>query len=498
MRSLTRRQLLGSSLTFGVGAVGLTGIGPEAWASPSLDAVAPPAAPEPVQTFVSRPDLRPPGVEISAVRNLPGRPARIFLAPRVAGSGQPVSSQGLMIMDLSGNLVWWRQMSALNAYPFNFRVQTYRGKSVLTWYQGHVPYSYGIAGTGMIADDTYTEIASAHARNGGTDLHEFLITPQDTALVTAYEQDGKLTIGHAQEVAIGGSNELLWDWACYPAVPPSLSYTGRTGDYFHINSVDLWPGPARDLLISSRNTSAAYLVSRRTKKIIWRLGGKASSFAMRPGTKFSYQHDVRALADGSGVSLFDDASGGVPEKQSWGKVITLETGPARATLRHQYRHTTSAIDTGSQGNCQLLPTGGHFVGWGANPYFSLYGPSGPSIQAPLLLDGRLPDGFQNYRAFMFDWTGRPPLRELVAVVHTGDAHGKFYAYTSWNGATQVSYYEVSAGTASSQLKTVSGPVPSRTFETVIPFTANGATDFQVRAYTAKGHLLGHTPIVGAT
>ena len=52
-------------------------------------------------------------------------------------------------------------------------------------------------------------------------------------------------------------------------------------DYFHVNSVDL----DRDgnVLISARNTSGVYKLSRATGAILWRLGGKRSDFDMGPG-----------------------------------------------------------------------------------------------------------------------------------------------------------------------------------------------------------------------
>jgi Arylsulfotransferase (ASST) len=499
---VSRRRFLGTSLKLGAGAgVAALGLGATeagAWAAPEAEGLALPAAPLTIHRFASRPDLTPPGVTVVSAPGRPSHPAYIFLAPRaVVGTGQPATSQGLMIIDLNGNLIYWRQMSIPTASAFNFRVQTYRGRPVLTWYQGTVGFSYGIAGQGVIADSTYAPIASSAAAGGlGTDLHEFLITPEDTALVTAYQSvnGGKLLISHAQEVTIASKPELVWDWPSYPVVSPALSYTGPTGDYFHINSIDLWPGSARNVLVSSRNTSAVYLVSRKTKGLLWRLGGKASSFHQGPGTAFSYQHDARPLADGSGLSLFDDASGGYTEKRSWGKVISLSGAP-RATLRHEYTHPTLPFDAGSQGNLQLLPTGGHFVGWGAIPYFTLFGPSGSAVNAPVLLDGRLPPGTQNYRAFLYDWTGTPPVSEFALVVRSGGS-GNFIAYASWNGATEVAHYEITGGSAGVPLKPLAGPIAKTTFEATIPFHAPGASDFQASAYNASGHLLGRTGIVG--
>jgi hypothetical protein len=512
MSPFSRRRFLSGSLRVGAGAaaLGLTGglaeaVGPallggaDAWASPGT--VTPPRVPANVQHFVSRTDLTPPGVTISKVAGLaamPAQPQYIFIAPRVTpASGLPSGAQGLMILDLDGNLVWYRQMTATGQDPFNFRVQTYKGKPALTWYQGTVGPGYGVHGTCIISDDTYTSIADTKAQNLGTDLHEFLITPEDTALITAYyyNKGVGLTIGHAQEVDIAG-NELIFDWGSYPDVPASASYATDTSDYFHINSIDLWPG-TRDYLISSRNTCAVYLISAQTKEILWKLGGTDPTFPVSGSTQFTFQHDARPLADGSGLSLFDDASQpGSAEHQSWGKVYTLDQSTNTATLRHEFNHSTSRIDTASQGNNQLLPTGGHLVGWGAAPYFTEYAPSGAAIHPDLVLDGRLPAGIQNYRAFMFDWTGNPVLRELALVVNSGGS-GAFTAYASWNGATEVASWEVAAGTSSSSLQTVA-TVPKAGFETKIPFTYTGATAFELTALSSSKAVLGRTSVVAAS
>jgi hypothetical protein len=98
-----------------------------------------------------------------------------------------------------------------------------------------------------LADDSYQQIARVKAPEYPCDLHEFLLTPTGTALYTAYEpgvvdhQGRGLIVGHAQEVDVA-SNDLLFDWACYPAVSADQSYEPVDGqDYFHINSIDLWP-----------------------------------------------------------------------------------------------------------------------------------------------------------------------------------------------------------------------------------------------------------------
>ncbi len=462
-----------------------------------------PPTPTGHRNYVSRPDLRPPSVDITTTAGFPyssSQPGYIFSAPSGVGGG---GQDGLMIISLTGEVIWFMPRPSTSVLPFNFRVQTYQGKSVLTWFEGALDkVGYATSGNYFIYDSSYNQLTTVEASGYQSDLHEFLLTSEGTALVTAYQpgvtgpNGGTIVVGHAQEidVATGG---LVFDWACYPAVSPSESYVSMTGDYFHINSIDLWPGSARNLLISSRDTCSVYLIDRQTKAILWRVGGKSSSFAMGANTPFYYQHDARALSDGSGISVFDDASQPGPEKQSSGKVISLDQTTMRATLRHQYFHTDLTIDSPRQGNVQLLPNGGHMVGWGAAPYFTIYRASGNNLNAEIALDGRFAGAANSYRVFNNDWIGTPAQDELRLVVHPTGGSGHFTGWASWNGATDVAAWRMNAGPSYNSLEVIT-TVEKRSFETPIDFTRNGAKVFRVAALDSSGRVISRSSVVDAT
>ena len=69
----------------------------------------------------------------------------------------------------------------------DFRVQTYQGQPVLTWWQGTLS-KLGIgSGVDVIMNSSYKTIATVRAGNGyKADLHEFLIAPDGSAWITAY------------------------------------------------------------------------------------------------------------------------------------------------------------------------------------------------------------------------------------------------------------------------------------------------------------------------
>jgi hypothetical protein len=131
-------------------------------------------------SFHSAPALRPPKVTVMA--SAPdAAPGLLFLAPK-----RLAPQAGPMIADAAGQLVWFRRVPKGQAAS-SFRVQTYRGRPVLTWWQGHTDATGHGHGIYVIADTHYRIIATVRAGNGlEGDLHEFRLTPRGTALLTIY------------------------------------------------------------------------------------------------------------------------------------------------------------------------------------------------------------------------------------------------------------------------------------------------------------------------
>jgi hypothetical protein len=71
-------------------------------------------------------------------------PGLIFIAPKngpeEAGPGQ----DGCMILDNDGQPVWLRLLQNEDMDVMNFRAQTYKGETVLTWWEGlHTGHGQG-------------------------------------------------------------------------------------------------------------------------------------------------------------------------------------------------------------------------------------------------------------------------------------------------------------------------------------------------------------------
>jgi hypothetical protein len=92
----------------------------------------------PFQHFVSRPDLQPPPVSINVSGNH-AAPGDVFIAPK-----KKVRQGGPLILDGRGRVVWFHPLKLGVA---DFRVQRYRGRQVLTWWQGHSKFGRGRGAT---------------------------------------------------------------------------------------------------------------------------------------------------------------------------------------------------------------------------------------------------------------------------------------------------------------------------------------------------------------
>ena len=426
----------------------------------------------------------------------------VFIAPRGYAAGPSPGQPGLMIVDRQGELVWFGQ--PLGGTPLDFTVQQYRGQPVLTWSAGSVNAAGVTTGTSYIADSSYRVIATVKAGNRAqTDLHEFNLTPQGTALITAHRKvpadlsplggpaNGAVLCSIAQEIDVA-TGKVIFEWNSLDHVQLTESHQVLAGgtaqapyDYFHINSIAL--APDGDLLISSRNTWTIYKVARPGGEIRWRLGGKKSDFEIGPGAGFSWQHDARMPRPGL-LTVFDNASSPPQEPQSRALLLDVNTQAMRVKLNRAYTHPVG-LQADNQGSVQLLPDGGVFVGWGAQPYFSEFTRDGD-----LVLDGELPVNDQSYRAFTFAWSGHPPGKPAIAV-RPNPARGSA-VYVSWNGATEVARWTVLAGQNSAAL-TVAGSQPRAGFETMIPVNSDGPY-FAVTAHDPSGQQLGQSATVRRT
>ena len=450
-----------------------------------------------LQSFVTRPDLNPPAIKITHAATAPADDTAVPYILMTANNviqGGPVQ-QGLMIIDRQGRLIYFKP---IDSKPFDLSVQNDRGRSVLSWWEGHLVASHG-AGTGMIVDSRYQAVQQVQAGNGlQIDLHELNLTSRGTALITAYEQtttslrsiggsaSGKVFAGHAQEIDLK-TGKVLLDWNGLDHIPVSETYAqlpkkaSDVLDYMHINSVS--EASDGNLLISGRNTSALYKIDRSTGKVLWRLNGRKSDFQVADAARFHWQHDARAWSD-TRYTVFDNGAKGT-EKRSRGLLLDVDESARTVGLTQAYLHPAAFVSQ-ALGSVTLLPDGHVFVGWGDQPYFSEFAADGT-----LLLDGQLPINVRSYRALPASWTGTPT--EKPTIVAKANPAGGFVIRVSWNGATEVARWDVLGGPSAKKMSIV-GSQAWGGFETAIVINSQGPS-FQAVAVDADGKQLGRSEIV---
>jgi hypothetical protein len=165
----------------------------------------------------------------------------------------------------------------------------------------------------------YQEVHKISALNGlAADLHELVITPQGTALLTVYdiyqhdlselrnfeeleEDPHYIWDSLFQEIDIE-TNELLFQWRASDHYSMTETYRqiGGAGtlnepfDWYHINSVE--KDEFDNYLVSARYTHTITYINGTSGDIIWILGGKRNMFKdLDDGfaTNFAWQHDAR-------------------------------------------------------------------------------------------------------------------------------------------------------------------------------------------------------------
>ncbi len=462
----------------------------------------------PAGTLKSRPNFKPPVLDIKVAPTPAAAAGKIFFAPK---------TEGMAIANRQGKIVWFRPVGfgGTGDEIYNFRAQRYRGKPVLTYWKGASTITgYSQVGKFEILNRNYTRIARFEPGNGyKPDIHEFVVTPQNTALVLAYRgvrwntskfggaKNARIVDNVIQEVDIK-TGAVIFEWhslgnVSVGASQAELPTDGTSFDYWHANSIQR-DGP-NALLVSARKTSTVYRINRWNGKIMWALRGSGTKartdFKMGPGTSFGYQHDALRLPNGD-ISLLDNGSGRfapVVNPESSGLVLRLrgKTKATRtATLVRRNNHTPDPIISGSQANAQPLPGDGMFIGWGSYSQMTEYDGDGN-----IVFDAAFPQGdAHSYRAYKEAWHGKARNRPAIysESAPEGEPEG-MSVWVSWNGASNVAEWRVLAGADERSLSAVKTE-PWADLETRIDVPGPVAARVQVEALDRNGKVIGQSAV----
>jgi EmrB/QacA subfamily drug resistance transporter len=486
-------------------------------------------------SFVTAPSLHPPKLrQDGAIATSELAPGYIFTTNFYNLNYPPLVGQsGPLILDSRLQPVWFRPVPE-KLVASNLSLQTYEGKPALAWWQGVVTATGATeSGEDVVVNQHYQTVAKLRGKDGWKlTLHAIVISGVD-AWVTANKNiaknlssyggayNGALIDSAVQEYNLK-TGQLLRTWDALDHIPlgdsrATVPTNGFPWDAYHVNAVDLTGNGS--VLVSMRNTWAAYMVNIDTGKIEWTLGGKHSSFKFGRGAEFQWQHDVALVVGGNTgptITVFDDhccqlTGGGTsvpPTGPSRGLVLKLNQSTHVATLAAQYGNR-EGFKSEYMGDTQPLSNSNTFVGWGSAPYFTEYSGAGK-----LLLEAEFPGSDLSYRTMVEQWVGLPLTAPAVAARESG---GKTTVYASWNGATQAVSWRLLAGLSASHLDTVA-TVPRSGFETAIPVPKGYASyqaqalkgakvlasaspvieRFEAQALDASGRVIGSSPLFSAT
>ena len=324
-----------------------------------------------------------------------------------------------------------------------------------------------------IMDDTYTVQKTiklvqddVESRNG----HEFITKDNGTRALHLVGHKWNASVEDSQTVGFEGQCyvnyngfreydtatwDIVYDWNAMDHIDLKESYLDGgepekfctkfdddAWDYLHLNAVDKFPDG--DCLVSGRRTFALYKISHESGEIVWRLGGKNSSFTEdiawigQHGARVQSQNDTHTV-----VSFFDNGKFYHVVEPVWTNsraiVLTLHTAetPMRAT-------TTVSIDrpdlkfTGARGNFEVLQNGNMWAGWVKECLSSEH-----DAEGNLLMQAHVVPPLTTYRSFKAPWVGRPAsVPDVAADVRRESEDMRMDVYVSWNGATEVDVWRL--------------------------------------------------------
>ncbi|RAK79189.1 arylsulfotransferase family protein [Aspergillus fijiensis CBS 313.89] len=442
-------------------------------------------------SYQSRPDIRAPILQISLKNDSLITPGYIFIAPYFGDVPGPY------IYDTNANLIWSGADGSATDIFQDLHACAYNGTDHLCYFQGTQIGGYA-RGQHEILDSSYSPAATVRSGNGleMSDMHESAVINGTSMLVPIYQprtanlsaynvtaDPGWVIDGVFQEIEIStGAVRFQWssmDQQILPGesyTPPGLNPVVGNGtsnatawDYFHLNSID--KNGAGDYLISARHTSAIYKLSGATGAVLWRLGGRQSTFT-QTNYNFSAQHDARFLAENATttiLSLFDNGSDNYRNTSaaSAGMIVALDHTTNSSTLLRRYDAPGAppGIRAWSQGSCQILASGNAFIGWGSTPAISEHLEDGTPVFFAAVADERS----MNYRAYKANWTAVPAEPPALKVYSPAPDAGPTTFWMSWNGATEVDHWNIYAPAAEQVV--MLGTVGNSGFQTTLTSSA---------------------------
>ena len=413
----------------------------------------------------------------------------IFVAPFYWG-GSTVGSY-LLILDNNGQVVYYKPVGD-QLSGFDFKVLP----------GGYLTYYDQKDSVHVIMNSQYQVVGTYPAENGYTaDLHDFIMTPDGYVFLMGYDTQtidmSKIVTGGNPSAQVTGvviqeldpSQNVIFEWRSWDHFAFSdsnINLTTQVIDLVHGNGIALTNDGS--LLLSSRNLNEITEISLQTGSIIWRLGGKNSTFTFVNDGGFAYQHDIAVLPNGD-ITLFDNHGTDPAPAASRALEYKLDLTNKTATLVWEFVHNPPVFSDYT-GSVERLPDGNTLIGWGdaatAQGYvFSSITEVTPDNRVVFELTFDKP--YVSYRAFRIPWAGTPAMKPVLAFNQSED--GLTLGY-SWNGATEVASWKLYGGDSAQSMSLINQETKTG-FETqtYLPFLPSKECYFQVAALDKNGNEL---------
>uniref|UniRef100_A0A7S1KCZ4 Apple domain-containing protein n=2 Tax=Vitrella brassicaformis TaxID=1169539 RepID=A0A7S1KCZ4_9ALVE len=276
-----------------------------------------------------------------------------------------------VITTREGDLVWWVKASA----GAGMLGATQNGRLAL-WDQRPNDGAMAV----YEVNSTY-QVVDRHQMGHGypLDYHNAFFDEEGNTILT-----GKTKVNgvlHNVVHVLDASTNVLLEWRSIDDfiddADPILPGEADNGDVYHINNAERTPDG--NLIISLRTCNLVLLISGKTGRILWRMGGRTSDFTfigedMDP--PFFGQHDARQMANGN-IIMYDngrrwDIGGMRPSR-----VLELKLDLEKMTATRVWSFThPSKLSSMCCGGIQIVDNGKGrpqtvLIGWGnGGPFFT--------------------------------------------------------------------------------------------------------------------------------
>lgn len=321
-------------------------------------------------------------------------------------------------------------------------------------HNGYMTAYNKVDSTFVVLDSSYNQVKEVQMGNGyKADVHEFQMYNDKIFMLSYDAQIFDMSIynpNYPTNATVIGcviqeldpNYNVIFQWRSWDHFQVTdathISFFNLVQDYVHANALEF--DNDGNLLLSCRHMDEITKINLNTGAIIWRLGGKNNQFNfLNDPDKFSYQHDVRRIANGH-ITLFDNGNFHSPAR-SYAKEYSLDEINKTATLAWSYSRTVAAgnVYSNAMGSVQRLSNGNTFICWGLTSNISFPSITEVDPNNNVVWELQLLNTSAIYRAQRHEWDPcarpTPKLIKIKGITATS-------AKVSWATATNASSYNL--------------------------------------------------------